>query len=213
MTGPAVKTEASYLILADLKKPFSFEALFGNRRPVELEIGAGRGDFLKNYCEENPDLNLVAVERKLNYLMRGINKAHKKGLTNVQFLNLEVRHFLEDYVPRQSLRAVHIYHPDPWPKKRHLKRRLIQPDFVKLLAETISPGGELHLRTDHANYFEHMMEVMEKQGFFEQVPVPENIAKHKTGFEVRFTEQGVPIHYASYVLKNPPAHPKLSTNS
>lgn len=210
MKNSAAGTGPGYLILADLEKPFSFEQLFGNSHPVELEIGAGRGDFLKNYCEEHPDINLVAVERKLNYLKRGITKANLKGLTNVRFLNLEVRHFLEDYVPAQSLQAVHIYHPDPWPKKRHLKRRLIQPDFIKLLAEKIVRDGGLHLRTDHANYFEQMLEVMDQQSFFRQVPVPANLSRHKTGFEMRFTEQGLPIHYASYVLENPPG---LALNS
>lgn len=198
------KNVEGYLTFADLEKPFSFQTLFGNDKPVELEIGAGRGDFLVGYCAEYPEINLAAVERKLAYLARGINKARNLGLDNVRFLNVEVRHFLEDYCPPASLQAVHIYFPDPWPKKRHIKRRLIQRPFIRLLAEKLVAGGGLFLRTDHVKYFEQMMEVMADQHWFSPIPTPENIARHKTGFERRFAEMGVPGNYASYVLTNPP---------
>jgi len=164
-----------YLTFAELQKPFEFSQMFGNQHPVELEIGAGRGDFLLGYCAEHPDINLVAVERKLAYLGRGINKA-----------------------AAASLQAVHIYFPDPWPKKRHLKRRLVQPDFVTLLAQKVVSGGWLHLRTDHLNYFEQMMEVMGAQTYFAPEETPTAVAQHKTGFERRFAEQGIPGNYASY---------------
>ncbi len=201
MTDAQAPPKPDFLILADLDQPFSFQQLCGDNKPVELEIGAGRGDFLVGYCQITPDVNLVAVERKLNYLKRGINKARDLGLSNVKFLNLEVAHFLEEYAPPQSVQAVHIYFPDPWPKKRHLRRRLIQPAFIDLLAKKIVPGGGLHLRTDHCNYFEHMMEVMGNQSHFEPVPVPETLSRHKTGFERRFVEDGIAIKYASYVSK------------
>lgn len=200
MTIPTTDSGPGYYILADLEKPFSFEKLFGNSNPVELEIGAGRGDFLVGYCEENRGINLAAVERKLNYLKRGVNKVRDRGLTNVCFLNLEVRHFLEEYVPDDSLQAVHIYFPDPWPKKRHLKRRLFQHDLIPLLAARIKLGGVLHLRTDHPGYFEQMMEVMAAQDLFERIEVPAGLLVHKTGFERRFLEDGVSINYASYKL-------------
>lgn len=199
------KNVEGYHTFADLKKPFNFAELFGNDKPVELEIGAGRGDFLVGYCAEFPEINLAAVERKLAYLARGINKARNLGLDNVQFLNVEVRHFLEDYCPPQSLQAVHIYFPDPWPKARHHKRRLIQLPFIELLAEKLVAGGGLFLRTDHVKYFEQMMEVMAEQRWFTSVPTPEHIARHKTGFERRFNEMGIPGNYASYVLSNPHA--------
>lgn len=203
------KSVTGYLTIADLAKPFNFQQLCGNANPVELEIGAGRGDFLVGYAEEHPDRNVVAVERKLGYLARGINKAKAKDLQNVQFLNVEVRYFLQEYCPDGSLAAVHIYFPDPWPKKRHLGRRLIQPDFIEVLARKMVPGGELHLRTDHLNYFEQMMEVMGAQTFFVSIPTPENVSRHKTGFERRFAEQGIPGNYASYRLENPPVPEKI----
>lgn len=195
------KHVTGYLTFADLGKPFSFSALFGNDKPVELEIGAGRGDFFAGYCDENPEINLVAVERKLAYLARGINKAKARELSNVQFLNVEVRHFLAEYCPDNSLQAVHIYFPDPWPKKRHLNRRLVQPDFIAGLARKLVPEGQLHLRTDHVNYFEQMMEVMGSQDAFVPMEAPDFIARHKTGFERRFTEEGIPSNYASYRLR------------
>src|SRR5690606_21062492 len=102
--------------------------------------------------------NFVAVERKLNYLKRGVNKTRQNGLANIRFLNVEVQHFLEEYVEADTLQAAHIYFPDPWPKKRHKKRRVVQLALMKMLADKIRNGGYLYLRTDHADYFEHMME-------------------------------------------------------
>lgn len=200
-----MQTDPGYLILADLQKPFSLSDLFGNNNPVEMEIGAGRGDFLTGYCEAHPDINLLAVERKLNYLKRGITKTRLRDLHNVRFLNVEVQHFVAEYLPDDSLQAVHIYFPDPWPKKRHLKRRIVQTQFVEMLARRIQLGGGLHLRTDHAHYFEHMMEVMGTQSHFIPVETSPAVSVHKTGFEARFVAQGLPIYYASYRLDSKPA--------
>lgn len=201
----SMQTDPGYLILADLQKPFSLVDLFGDSNRVEMEIGAGRGDFLTGYCEANPDINLLAVERKLNYLKRGITKTRQRHLQNVRFLNVEVQHFVDEYLPGDCLQAVHIYFPDPWPKKRHLKRRIVQPKFIELLAKKILPGGALHLRTDHAHYFDHMMEVMGAQAYFSPVETPTAVSVHKTGFETRFVAQGLPIYYASYRLDSKPA--------
>lgn len=205
MTPQSNQQDPGYLILADLKKPFSCTGLFDNDNPVELEIGAGRGDFLVGFCQANPDVNLLAVERKLNYLMRGVNKVRQQEITNARFLNLEAFHFVEEYVLDASLQAVHIYFPDPWPKKRHLKRRLVQSAFIKLLAQKVVSGGKLHLRTDHSHYFEHMMEVMGAQKYFTPIEVPQELIEFKTGFERRFEEDGLPINRASYILSQPAA--------
>ncbi len=202
----SVQNDPGFLILADLQKPFSLRDLFGNDNPVELEIGAGRGDFLAGYCEAHPDVNLLAVERKLNYLKRGITKSRQRDLSNVRFLNVEVQHFVQEYLPDDSLQGAHIYFPDPWPKKRHLKRRIVQPQFVEQLARKIRLGGALYLRTDHADYFAHMMQVMGSQNYFVPAPTPESVFQHKTGFELRFLGQGLPIYSASYRLDTKPAN-------
>jgi len=195
-------TEAApeFYILADLYKPFNLPELFKNDNPVELEIGAGRGDFAVGYCADHPNVNLIAVERKLNYLKRGINKAKQRELTNIRFMNVEVQHFLENYITPKALHVVHIYFPDPWPKKKQQKRRIVQPRLIKALSERIVPGGYLHLRTDHTDYFDHMMKVMSDQEWFEPVETPENVSRYKTGFERRFVADGLPIYYASYKL-------------
>lgn len=196
-----VNSEPGYSILADLEKPLNLPGIFGNNSPVELEVGAGRGDFAVHYCKDNPSLNLLCVERKLNYLKRGVNKARAADLQNIQFFNVEIKYLLLEYIVDVSLTAVHIYFPDPWPKKKQKKRRIFQDDIIPVLARKLQPGGYLHLRTDHADYFEAMMSVMAKQTVFEEVPVPEYIARHLTGFEKRFLAQNLPIYRKSYRVK------------
>lgn len=199
---PAASVEPGYAILADLDKPLDFPAIFGNHNPVDLEIGAGRGDFAIGYGGENPDINILAVERKANYLKRGVNKARQQGIGNIRFLNVEINHLLAEYVPADSLSSVHIYFPDPWPKKRHKKRRIVQLGMIKQLSRKLKLGGLLHLRTDHADYFASMMEVMCEQQWFTPVEVPAEISKHQTGFERRFRADGLPIYLASYRLSD-----------
>jgi len=198
MSENIVGVTPEFFILADLYKPFDLAELFKNENSVELEIGAGRGDFAVEYCADHPDVNLIAVERKLNYLKRGINKAKQRDLSNIRFMNVEVQHFLEEYIERESLQAAHIYFPDPWPKKKQKKRRIVQLQLIKMLSERIVSGGHLHLRTDHADYFEQMMAVMAEQDWFEVVETPEKVSRYKTGFERRFVADGLPIFYASY---------------
>lgn len=192
--------EEGFAILGDLEKPYNPVIIFGNDNPVELEIGAGRGDFAVDYCAENPDRNLIAIERKLNYIKRGVNKTARMDLANIRFLNVEAVHFIEEYFLPETFAAVHIYFPDPWPKKKQKKRRILQPSLIDTLANRIVPGGYLHLRTDHPDYFEQMQEVMGAQTHFKPVEVPDFVSKHLTGFERRFRGEGIPINYASFEL-------------
>ena len=194
-------SQPGYSILADLEKPYDFAREFGNSRPVELEVGAGRGDFAVGYCSATPGVNLVCVEKKVNYLKRGVSKARDRGLDNIRFLNVEVQYFLSEYIADSSLQAVHMYFPDPWPKKRHNKRRTFQSGFLNLIFTKLAPGGKLYLRTDHRDYFEQMLEVMSAYDCFLVIPTPEHISVHKTGFENRFVAQGLPIYYSAYELK------------
>lgn len=195
-----VETENSqgYYLLADLEKPFNAGSFFSNDNPVELEIGAGRGDFLVGYAADNPKRNFLAVERKINYLKRGVSKARARDLDNVAFINVDIRYLLMEYVEAQSLHAVHIYFPDPWPKKRHLRRRIVQKEFIELLSEKMVPGGYLHFRTDHAHYFDQMMEIMGELSGFKVIDPDADLLKHQTGFELRFRSRGLPIYIASY---------------
>jgi len=160
----------------------------------------GRADFLLTYAPANPDCNLVGVERQLVIARRAANKLAAAKVANVRILQVEISHLLEVRVPASSLRAVHIYFPDPWPKKRHAKRRFFSPRNIALLERALQPGGLLHLRTDHEPYFGQAMELMPQFPQFDPIDIPAELLAHQTGYERKFIRHGLPICRVSYRL-------------
>ncbi|MDX1506002.1 MAG: tRNA (guanosine(46)-N7)-methyltransferase TrmB [Spongiibacter sp.] len=137
-----------------------FEQVFGRRAPVALEIGFGMGDSLATMARNDPDTDFVGVEVHSPGVGRLMYLIDEQGIENLRAYCDDAVEVLERCVPDQSLSRVQIYFPDPWHKKRHHKRRLVQPEFVALLAKKLRAGGVLHLATDWENYAEHMMAVM-----------------------------------------------------
>lgn len=146
------------LALADGKVDFA--DVFGRRAPVALEIGFGMGDSLAAMAKNDPDTDFVGVEVHSPGVGRLMYLIDELGIDNLRAYCDDAVEVLEHCVPDASLSRVQIYFPDPWHKKRHHKRRLIQPDFIALLAQKLCDGGVLHLATDWENYAEHMMAVM-----------------------------------------------------
>lgn len=197
--APAALMDYGYKSLADLQAPLDIAALFGRESPVELEIGAGRGDFMVNYSALHPDTTFIAVERKLVILRKIVSKVQRAGLANVQILNVEVRHFLREYIRPESFHAVHVYFPDPWPKVRHANRRLmVHSENIDLIISRIVPGGSLHFRTDQADYFQIACGLMDAHTDLKRVEPPPELLAVKTGYEMRFDRHGVPTNFASY---------------
>lgn len=140
--------------------PLDFDSWFGRSAPVLLEIGSGMGETTSQLVAAAPELNYVAVEvykpGLAQLLLRG---EHLGGLDNLRVLRGDAVDLLTDHVAPASLHGVRIFFPDPWPKKKHHKRRLVQPEFVSLLASRLEPGGVLHLATDWEHYADQMLEV------------------------------------------------------
>ncbi|MEZ5460791.1 tRNA (guanosine(46)-N7)-methyltransferase TrmB [Dokdonella sp.] len=135
--------------------------LYGRSAPVVLEIGFGNGEQLLHAGIHEPEKNFIGIEVHRPGVGRLMNGLAEAGIDNVRVSNHDAVEVLEKQISPGSLAEVRIYFPDPWPKKRHHKRRLIQPDFVRLLATRVAPGGLLHLATDWAEYAEHMLEVLD----------------------------------------------------
>jgi tRNA (guanine-N7-)-methyltransferase len=140
--------------------PLDFDSWFGRSAPVLLEIGSGMGETTSQLVAAAPELNYVAVEvykpGLAQLLLRG---EHLGGLDNLRVLRGDAVDLLTDHIAPASLHGVRIFFPDPWPKKKHHKRRLVQPEFVALVASRLEPGGVLHLATDWEHYAEQMLEV------------------------------------------------------
>ncbi|MQA08536.1 MAG: tRNA (guanosine(46)-N7)-methyltransferase TrmB [Pseudonocardiaceae bacterium] len=136
-----------------------FGAWFGRSAPVLLEIGSGMGETTATLAAAEPEVNYLAVEVYPPGLAQLMMRAAALGVHNLRLLRGDAVELLSQHVPEGSLSGARVFFPDPWPKKRHHKRRLIQPEFVALLASRLAPGGRLHLATDWQDYAEQMLRV------------------------------------------------------
>jgi tRNA (guanine-N7-)-methyltransferase len=137
--------------------------LFGNTSPVILEIGFGNGEATWQMAKNQPGENYLGVEVHRPGVGRLLLKMEEHELSNIRIACADAVVFLNRRIPDASLAGVRIYFPDPWPKKRHLKRRIIQPEFVSLIASKLRTGGLLHLATDWVPYAEHMLEIVNNE--------------------------------------------------
>lgn len=172
--------------------------LFPKKQPIDLELGTGDGTFLVEYAKLHPERNFLGVERLLGRARKVEKKALRAGLENVRVIRIEASYFVRYLLPPGCIRVVHIYFPDPWPKARHAKNRLIQPEFVNSLAQILEPNGEVFLRTDSPDYFKQMLEVFGGSKNFIKIETPEELKQMHTDFEKEFMAQGVNTLYVAY---------------
>jgi tRNA (guanine-N7-)-methyltransferase len=140
--------------------PIDFVRLFGRAAPVVLEIGFGDGEALAAAAEEHPEIDYLGVEVHRPGAGSLLRRLAARGMNNVRVMLADAKEVLAARVPDASLLAVRLFFPDPWPKKRHHKRRLVQPDFAGLITRKLRPGGYFHLATDWQDYAEHMVSVL-----------------------------------------------------
>jgi tRNA (guanine-N7-)-methyltransferase len=141
------------LIAETVPRPSNSIALFGNSRPLELEIGSGKGTFLLAESAARPEVNFLGVEYARRYWIFAADRLRRAERDNARVVLAEASAFVRDFIERESLSAVHVYFPDPWPKTRHHRRRLLQPAFLEALASKLRPGARLSVATDHREYF------------------------------------------------------------
>ncbi len=144
----------------NLPKPIDGKLLFGNGHPLELEIGVGKGTFLVEQARVRPHINFLGIEHARRYWMYASDRLRRNGLANARIVHADAAYFLAGFITEGSLAAVHVYFPDPWPKARHHKRRLIQEPFMVELDRALESGGRLQIVTDHPDYFQQIQEVV-----------------------------------------------------
>jgi len=145
--------------LASWQGKIDFAQVFGRSAPVHIEIGSGKGAFLITQAQAQPEVNFLGIEWASKYYRYTVDRIGRRGLTNVRILRADAPIFLRDFVPEESVDCFHIYFPDPWPKKRHHKRRLMQSSNLEVILDRLKPGGEIRLATDHEEYFQQMQDV------------------------------------------------------
>jgi len=158
--GHEATVEPIGLEVRNLPKPITGLALFGNEQPLELEIGTGKGTFLSEEASRRTGVNFIGIDRASRYWRHASDRLRRRGCSNVRVILVDAGYFLAEFVPDAALAAVHVHFPDPWPKKRHHKRRLIQPKLIREVERVLIPGGRLQIVTDHQDYFAHIEAVI-----------------------------------------------------
>lgn len=195
---PATEEPTLLWQLTSVVDRLDWNQVFPLPQPVELELGCGDAGFLIEWAKRHPHHNFLGVERLLGRLRKLDRKGRRAGLSNVRGLRIENAYLTENLVPSGSLFACHIYFPDPWPKRRHGRRRLIQAPFAASLHRALSDRGHVYLRTDHAPYFAQMLAVFRATPGFVEVETPADLAAVTTDFERDFAAKGIPAHRMAF---------------
>ena len=194
---PAEPTDLIYN-LPSIVEQIELPALFPISQPLEVELGCGDSSFLVEYAGQHTDRNFLGVERLLGRLRKLDRKGRRAGLTNVRGIRIESAYLLEYLLPPGLASALHVYFPDPWPKKKHRKHRLINERFPQLARTALGPGGTVYLRTDDEDYFEQMTAVFGVDAGFVRVETPAELAGLPTDFEREFGARGIRTLRAAY---------------
>src|SRR4051812_30107388 len=189
-----------------IARPINWAELFGNSNPIELEIGMGKGTFLTDQAKARPEVNFFGIEYARWFWRYASDRLRRAGCANARTVRAEASFFFHEFITDSSLSVIHIYFPDPWPKKRHHKRRLIQMPFVQNeVIRTLIPGGRLQLVTDHKDYFEQMEQVIGASAEMKVIDYNRPGSAHEgefvgTNFERKYQREGRPF-YAMAALK------------
>jgi tRNA (guanine-N7-)-methyltransferase len=175
--------------------------LFPKPQLLEVELGCGDASFLAEYAQRHSEHNFIGVERLLGRIRKLDRKGRQAGLENLRGLRIESSYFLQCLLPSHAASMLHIYFPDPWPKKKHRKHRLINEQFPGLARAALAPGGVVYLRTDDADYFAQMTDVFGASKEFQKVPTPFELAEVLTDFEREFNARGISTLRAAYRSK------------
>jgi tRNA (guanine-N7-)-methyltransferase len=162
-----------------------------DERPLEVDLGCGDGSFLMAMAAHYPERDFLGVERLLGRVRKVCRKATRRGLANARVLRLDSRYVVEWLLPEAQVSRLHLLCPDPWPKVRHHRRRLVQADFLEAVRRVLVPGGEFLFMTDHQEYFEWVEEKVAEFGKFERLEwTEETFFYPKTDFQQLWESEG-----------------------
>ena len=175
----------------------TWNQVFGGSHPLEIEVGMGKGRFIMEKASANPDINYIGIERYSSVLLRGLQKRSEMDLENIYFMCIDAKDMAEIFAPGEVDR-IYVNFCDPWPSKRHAKRRLTHGNFLKLYRQVLKMGGQIHFKTDNQPLFEFSVEELPQFGF-ELSEVTRNLHENgpvgvMTDYEAKFHELGQPIN-------------------
>ena len=181
-----------------------WRAAFGRDGRIEVEIGIGKGRFLLAVAQARPDVLHLGIEWSNEYLRIAEARAERAGLENIRFVRLDAADFVRRAIPADSVSAYYVFYPDPWPKKRHQKRRFLQKVNADAMARTLRPGGWLHVATDHDDYWAAAEPMLDAHPAFARLPefggpeFPLPVDGPLTNFEAKYEVEGRSRHRGSW---------------
>jgi tRNA (guanine-N7-)-methyltransferase len=192
-----------FLSEEEINGALDWGGIFGNENPLALEIGCGIGDFIAKTAADFPDRNFIAIDFYNKGCDKTCRRLDKQGITNVRVLRVEAREFITSHIPEDSLSAVYINCPDPWPKKRHRKRRLVNSALVDFLKGYMKPGADFFFATDFEDYGEDVASFMPQQPGFQNMLLPDLSRHdlegyHRSKYMLKFMAEGSRIHFVHY---------------
>jgi tRNA (guanine-N7-)-methyltransferase len=195
------------LDITEYRIPLEMQDVLNNTNELALEIGFGDGDFLIQMAKETPHLNYVGIEIKRSRFRSAVNNLLKRKINNVKLLNMDAMIALDEVFKPGTFIEVYINFPDPWPKDRHKKHRIINNLFLDKLSKIMKPGGLLEIASDHREYVEHMLTVFNENGRFKnmfQSPGYTNRLTRRplTKYEIEYRMEGREIFYLIYANQN-----------
>lgn len=176
---------------------------FDSPGEFELEIGCGKGGFLLSRAIANPHARLLGMEWANKFFKFAADRMARRGITNVRVMRTDASIFVMRHLPPSCVSVLHLYHPDPWPKKRHHKRRLVQADFVEAAVRAIRPGGEWLVQSDHAEYFEQIFGLLSAHPELAEIAWDEargtvSADWKGTNYEIKYAREGRKIYRAAF---------------
>ena len=189
---------AAAFVPDDFFRRYDVAEIFGHGSTCEVDLGCGDGGFLLAMAEHYPERRFLGVERLLGRIRKVCAESERRGLGNVRGLRVESRYFLEWMVQPGSIQRLHYLFPDPWPKEKHHKNRLVQDSFVPVLHRALAPQGEFLFKTDHEEYFTWVCDCFDRSPLFHRVEWDEPFYP-KTDFQQLWESQGKCVYSAKYI--------------
>lgn len=192
--SPEVVEEQQFEVFpSDLRQPILLSEIFGNDRPVEIDLGSGSGKFLVESGARYPERNFLGIERLLGRVRKTRRKACQLKLGNVRVLRVEIDYAVRYLLLPNSMSRFHLSFPDPWPKRRHHTRRLVDGEFLAAISAALAPNGELWIKTDHVEYFQ-WIEKMAALALTTFAEAPWEHEYPNTDFDETFAAENAPIY-------------------
>ena len=185
-------------------EPLDLVRCFGRSAPLEVDLGCGDGSFIATRAEQLPTRNFLGIERLAGRVRSACHKITGRNLSNVRILRAEISYTVRYLLPAQSVNRFHLAFPDPWPKKRHARRRLVTAEFLQSVAVALEANGTIRCATDQPQYFAQISHLAQESGAFSQVESDREDHLSLSTFEARFREAQTPIYRVELRKTFPP---------